>query len=162
MPAFDPATDPAAFRRALGSFATGVTIVATPGPAGPVGITANSFASVSLDPPLVLWSPARASSRFAAMAEAERYAIHILAFDQRAQAEAMAQSGDSFGPGWATDAEDGLPRLEGALARFRCRRVATHPGGDHAIVVGLVEAAEARPGRPLLYLRGYRTSEHEV
>ncbi|MEP0565440.1 MAG: flavin reductase family protein, partial [Paracoccaceae bacterium] len=87
------ADDPKAFRNALGSFATGVTIVTCNSTHGPLGITANSFASVSLDPPLVLWSPARASKRFAAFETAEHFAIHVLSEDQKDFCNVFAAEG---------------------------------------------------------------------
>ncbi|MDZ4136431.1 MAG: flavin reductase family protein, partial [Paracoccaceae bacterium] len=71
-----------AFRDALGCFATGIAVITTQGPDGPMGFTANSFSSLSLDPPLVLWSPAKASNRFAIFASAQHYSIHILGADQ--------------------------------------------------------------------------------
>ncbi len=80
---FDPSRDSDSFRGALGSFVTGVTIVTTDSPEGPVAIVANSFSSVSLDPPLVLWSPAKSSKRFAHFAGSRRFAIHVMAADQR-------------------------------------------------------------------------------
>ena len=79
---FDPATDADSFRGALGTFVTGVTVVTTDSPDGPVAIVANSFASVSLDPPLVLWSPAKSSKRFAYFHGSRRFAVHVLAADQ--------------------------------------------------------------------------------
>ena len=107
MASFDPAADPRAFRAALGSFATGITVVTTRTPDGtPVGITANSFASVSLDPPLVLWSPARASRRFPAFAEARRFAIHVLAHDQQAVCDAFVRAAQGFD---AVPSTDGQP-----------------------------------------------------
>lgn len=141
-------------RDALGRFATGVTVVTTGGPDGPVGITANSFASVSLDPPLVLWSPARASRRFPAFSEATHYAIHVLGEDQIPLCKRFASDGLNFeGLDYATSAE-GVPLIAGCLARFSCRRVAAHDGGDHVIIVGQVVEAEYREGAPLLFSSG--------
>lgn len=137
-----------AFRDALGAYATGVTVITTDTPGGPVGITANSFASLSLDPPLVLWSPARASRRFAIFAAAERFAVHILAAEQEGLARHFTRTGEPPG------ADSGVGGLDRALARFECLRHAVHPGGDHAIVVGLVERAVWRPGAPLVFHGG--------
>ncbi|WP_372805365.1 flavin reductase family protein, partial [Loktanella salsilacus] len=75
---FDPASDADSFRGALGTFVTGVTVITTDSPDGPVAIVANSFASVSLDPPMVLWSPAKSSKRFEHFAGARRFAVHVL------------------------------------------------------------------------------------
>lgn len=160
MEAFDPAEDPRAFRRALGAFATGVTVVTAESPEGPVGITANSFASVSLDPPLVLWMPARDSARFALFEKAERYAIHVLHRDQREVCDAFTRDRAAFdGLDWAPD-EDGVPEIAGCLARFRCRHHATHEGGDHLIIVGRVTGAAARDGLPLMFQGGRFVSLH--
>ena len=145
---FTPGPETArAFRDALGRFATGVTIVTTMTEEGPVGITANSFASVSLDPPLVLWSPARASRRFGVFEGAAAYSIHILAEDQHGLATAFTRDA------WPLDAsEDAV--IEGSLARFDCTQHAVHEGGDHAIIVGRVERAVIAPGAPLLFAGG--------
>jgi flavin reductase (DIM6/NTAB) family NADH-FMN oxidoreductase RutF len=142
------------FRDALGLFATGVTVVTAIGGRGPVGITANSFASLSLDPPLVLWAPARASRRFSAFAAARHYAIHVLGAEQFALGRHFAREGLDFDlPGVALNAE-GVPILTECLARFECRRRAVHDGGDHAIVVGEVLRAATRAGAPLVFSAG--------
>lgn len=143
------------YRDALGCFATGVTVVTVAAPVGPVGMTANSFASVSLDPPLVLWSPARASRRFPAMAGADRFAVHVLGAGEEALARRFARSGGAF-DGLAMEwAERGPPLIdEGWIARFLCTRVAVHDAGDHAIVVGHVEEVARREGPPLIFAGG--------
>ncbi|TCP63193.1 flavin reductase (DIM6/NTAB) family NADH-FMN oxidoreductase RutF [Rhodovulum bhavnagarense] len=143
------------YRDTLGAFATGITVVTVTGPDGPVGMTANSFASVSLNPPLVLWSPARASGRFEAMTGADRFAIHVLGAQDQELATRFACSGLDF-TGLETETTEGAPPLlaQGWIARFLCRRVAHHDGGDHAIVVGLVEEAARRSGPPLVFASG--------
>nr|WP_328803199.1 flavin reductase family protein [Oceanomicrobium pacificus] len=141
-------------RNALGRFATGVTIVTTMTDDGPLGITANSFASVSLDPALVLWSPARKSARFPAFEAADYFAIHILAADQRDLSERFARSGDAFHD---LDFGRGLgdaPLLDGCAARFECKHAAGHDGGDHLIVVGEVQRIQEADRAPLIYHRG--------
>ncbi|MHA6346006.1 flavin reductase family protein [Roseivivax sp. CAU 1761] len=143
-----------AFRDALGRFATGVTVITTPTAEGPIAIVANSFASLSLDPPLVLWSPARASRRFHHFAEARDYAIHVLAADQAELCAEVARDGYVFGPGDLAENEHGVPILENALARFDCRQEAVHSGGDHVIIVGRVLRVRLREGEPLLFLKG--------
>ncbi len=143
-----------AFRDALGAFATGVTVITTRTAAGPLGITANSFASVSLDPPLVLWSPAKASRRFHAFAEARHFAIHVIGADQPEIAAAFARQGDAFDVCPTSNGVEGVPLLEGCLARFECRTVAVHDGGDHAIVVARVLRAASREGEPLVFSSG--------
>ena len=142
------------FRDALGAYATGVTVITTATGHGPLGMTANSFASLSLDPPLVLWSPARSSRRFGAFTTAPPFAIHILAAEQHALCRHFARQGHDFDlPGVALNAQ-GVPVLPGCLAVFECAREAVHDGGDHAIVVGRVLAARSRPGAPLVFSAG--------
>jgi flavin reductase (DIM6/NTAB) family NADH-FMN oxidoreductase RutF len=143
-----------AFRAALGRFATGVTLVTCDSDIGPLGITANSFASLSLDPPLVLWSPARSSRRFQAFTEAPRFAIHILRADQLDLARAFTHHGQAWdGVAW-TPSPDGVPLIDDTLARFDCRAHALHDGGDHAIVVGEVARALIGEGAPLVFAGG--------
>jgi flavin reductase (DIM6/NTAB) family NADH-FMN oxidoreductase RutF len=155
MEIFAPEGDPRAFRIALGSFATGVTVVTARDAEGqPVGITANSFASVSLDPPLVLWSPAKRSRRFAAFAEATSFAVHVLAQDQQSVCDAFVRAQGGFADvGWS-EGPEGLPLLDGCLARFLCRREAVLDGGDHVILLGRVWEAARRDGPPLVFQAG--------
>jgi flavin reductase (DIM6/NTAB) family NADH-FMN oxidoreductase RutF len=151
---FAPQSDPRAFRNALGRFATGVTVITTQGPDGPLGFTANSFAALSLDPPLVLWSPARASARFPVFSVAQAFAIHVLAADQASLGARFVRGGAGF-DGLEHDlSESGVPVLVDTLARFDCQLHATHDGGDHLIVVGLVEQAMYREGAPLVFSQG--------
>ncbi|MGR3539805.1 MAG: flavin reductase family protein [Hasllibacter sp.] len=143
--------DAAAFRDALGRYPTGVTIVTCRDADGPLGIVANSFASVSLDPPLVLWSPARASRRHDAFVAAPRFSIHVVGAAHRGDALAFVKDGRAFGGGW----EGGdAPVHPGTLARFDCARWAVHPAGDHSIVIGRVTDLEAREGEALIFDRG--------
>ena len=142
------------FREALGRFATGITVVPTDSEIGPLGITANSFASVSLDPPLILWSPAKHSRRFTAFAEAAHFAIHVIGAEQAHIASNFSRDGTAFdGCDWACNDHD-VPLIHGCLARFECDTVATHDGGDHRIVVARVARAEWRDGAPLVFFRG--------
>ena len=142
------------FRDALGQFATGVTIVTTAGPDGPMAIVANSFASVSLDPPLVLWSPAKSSRRFPVFAAANRYAIHVMAEDQAHLCNRFAKEGGDFeGVDW-TEGTDGVPLIHDTLARFECTLDAAHDAGDHLILVGRVVSARLGTGAPLLFSAG--------
>lgn len=148
------AGDSRLFRDALGRFATGVTVVTVQGPDGPMGFTANSFSSLSLDPPLVLWSPAKASSRFQYFSAADHYSIHVLGQDQADWPGRFARGGPGFdGIEWRLNSE-GVPILPGTLARFDCRRQATHDGGDHAIIVGLVLRLALEEGEPLVFAKG--------
>jgi len=145
--------DQRSFRSALGRFATGVTIITARGTDGPVGVTANSFNSVSLDPPLVLWSLARTSSSLAGFDSADEFAIHVLGLDQEHLSGRFATSGaDKFkGMDIATE---GAPLLDGCAARFRCRKVQQHDVGDHILFIGEVIEFDTRDGAPLLYLHG--------
>ena len=147
-------TDVRALRDAFGRFATGVTIVTTTGTDGPVGFVANSFSSVSLDPPLVLWSPARASSRFAVFAGATHFAIHVLEAGQADWMARFARGGSGFDGLDHSVTAEGLPALSGALARFDCVQEAMHDGGDHAIIVGRVLRLTVRDGAPLVFSQG--------
>ena len=151
---FVPADNARAFRHALGRFATGVTVITTMGPDGPVGFTANSFAALSLDPPLVLWSPARASARFPLFSTAQAFAIHVLAADQADIGARFVRGGAGFDGLEHAVLVDGVPVIPAALARFDCRLHATHDGGDHLIVVGHVTHAVFRDGPPLVFSQG--------
>ncbi len=146
--------DQRGFRNALGRFATGVTLVTTLTDRGPLGITANSFASLSLDPPLVLWAPARQSSRFAAFEAAPWFAIHVLSAGQRALADRFARTGTDFSGLNPVAGLGEAPLLGGCSARFECRHSAGHDGGDHLIVVGEVMRLMESDAPPLIYHRG--------
>lgn len=152
---FDPAgSDPRAFRDALGQFGTGVTVVTCATPSGPIGITANSFASVSLDPPLVLWSPAKTSSRYPLFMAADHFAVHVIGADQDALCRGFARAADAFdGQDWET-CPKGVPLLNGALARFECTTQDVHDAGDHSIVVARVRRVTTRSGDPLMFFGG--------
>jgi len=143
-------------RSAFGRFGTGVTIVTVHTPDGPLGMTANSFSSVSLDPALVLWSPARHSKRHDAFVAAPRFSIHILGADQYALALRFAAKGDDFsGLDWS-DGTRGSPTFAGCLATFECDTYAVHPAGDHSIILGQIRHAAVQksdaPG--LMFDRG--------
>ena len=144
------------FRRALGQFATGVAIVSARGKdAKPVGLTVNSFSSVSLDPPLVLWSLSKHSPSYAEFAAATHFAINVLAADQHHLSRKFSTPvPDKFA---GVDCEDGLggcPLLGGATAHFICRRVREFDGGDHVIFLGEVEDYKWREGEPLIFHSG--------
>ncbi len=151
---FDPAADPFAFRDALSRFATGVTVVTTVDQDGALGITANSFASLSLVPPLVLWAPAKASRRHDAFVRAPQYVIHVLAADQSSLCDHFARSAGGFASLPHDLSEHGIPILRGCAATFECTLCATHDGGDHTIIIGRVHKAQANPGATLLFHYG--------
>jgi flavin reductase (DIM6/NTAB) family NADH-FMN oxidoreductase RutF len=152
---FAPGAETArAFRDALGTFATGVTLVTIAGPSGPMGFVANSFSSLSLDPPLVLWSIARTSRRFQAFAGADRFAIHILGRDQADWPARFGRDGTGFAGLDVVQDDHGLPVLQGTPCRMDCARHAAHDGGDHLILVGRVTRVTREPGAPLVFSQG--------
>jgi flavin reductase (DIM6/NTAB) family NADH-FMN oxidoreductase RutF len=151
------AFDPREFRNALGNFATGVTIVTARSRTGePLGLTANSFNSVSLDPPLVLFSLNRQTYSLKSFEEAGNFAINVLRDDQQDISQVFAQAVTDKWQGLAFETwESGAPIFSHALAVFDCATHAVHDGGDHLIFVGRVLRFMHDPdGRPLLYFRG--------
>ena len=143
-----------AYRDALGKFGTGVTVVTINGENGPIGMTANSFASVSLDPALVLWSLSKSSGRYQPYFDASDYAIHVLQENQGYMATGFAKNADFFGQcDWHKNGSD-VPLINGTLARFECKQVAVHDAGDHVIIVGKVHRVTSVDGKPLLFAGG--------
>jgi len=142
-------------RDAFGRFATGVTIVTAATENGVAAITANSFSSVSLTPPLVLWSPDKNSRRFAHFEAAEHYAIHVLSAEQTDLCWGVAKDVFALNHlGLDVNAE-GVPVLDKCLARFECTKTAVYEGGDHVIMLGRVNRAETREeGDPLAFFKG--------
>nr|WP_144006522.1 flavin reductase family protein [Pelomonas sp. KK5] len=152
------AFDKQQFRAALGMFATGVTIITARAPDGSlVGLTANSFNSVSLEPPLVLWSLGRQAGSMPIFSRGSHYAINILAASQMELAKRFAMRDvDRFaGVAWREGA-GGAPVLEGAVATFECANRSRYEEGDHVIFVGEVECCSAQPGVPPLIFHGGR------
>lgn len=147
MLSFVPGPDASAdLRRAFGHFGTGVTIVTVQTPQGPLGMTANSFSSISLDPPLVLWAPGKESKRHDAFATAAAFCVHVLGADQLALAQHFATQGHDFDAfGWI-EGPNGAPTLSGCLATFHCDTYAVHPAGDHSLILGHVRHAATRAG----------------
>jgi len=150
----DTAFDIPAYRRALGGFATGVCVVTAHTGEGPLGITINSFTSVSLNPPLVLWCLDRASDRHKAFASADRFAVHMLPAEDREMSDRFAWgvcrlSSDEFD---SSSAEP--PRLKNALTRLECVATERIVMGDHLTIVGAVQRFETAPGAALVYYRG--------
>ncbi len=151
----DSDIDTRAFRDALGSFVTGVTIVTTRGEGADIGLTANSFNSVSLDPPMVLWSLALTSNALPAFRTAPWWAVHILASEQEALSARFAQKGiDKFAGLSVSRGPGDIPLLDGCAARFICRAAYEHEGGDHAIFVGQVLEFDQAGRPPLVYHQG--------
>lgn len=153
------------FRASLGMFATGVTIVTARTASGHlVGLTANSFNSVSLTPPLVLWSLSQGAGSMGAFSNGLHYAINVLAADQQSLAEQFAARG---GDRWAgvqfTEGVNGAPLLQGAAASFECFNRSQYAEGDHVIFVGEVErCAHREDASPLLYHGGKFYAEHPL
>jgi len=155
-----------AFRNALGHFATGVCVITTTSPDGEeVGVTVNSFASVSLDPPLVLWSLDRVSDRVPLFMAADHFIVNVL--DGRSQhvSHRLSRKGErSIGDEPCAKGVTTLPILKDALAHFECKVEARHDGGDHVIFVGRVLSFDHKEdGDPLLFYRGrYRSLSGET
>ncbi|HUI18149.1 MAG TPA: flavin reductase [Alphaproteobacteria bacterium] len=158
-----PGIDKRAFRTALGRFPTGVTVVTTLGPGGRrIGLTANSFSSVSLDPPLVLWSLAKAARSLAFFVKAPHYAINVLAADQIGLSRQFADAReDRFADVVCRTGLGGVPLIEGCAAWFECHNVAQYEGGDHVILLGRVERfADADRTALAFHLGGYKVTSH--
>ncbi len=148
--------DPKAFRQALGSFPTGVAVVTTCGDAADIGITVNSFTSVSLDPPLVMWCIDKKSDRFNTFTQAGCYTISILGTGHQDVSSKLARQGEhSLDQFPLTKTQSGPPALADALAVFECESHAVHDAGDHAILVGrVVHFFRQEAGAPLVFFRG--------
>ncbi len=149
--------DPREFRRVLGHFATGVTVVTGTGDDGPAGMAIGSFASVSLDPPLVMFCPGRESGSWLHIKETGSFCVNVLTSDQAEVCGLFASKSDDRFAGieWTTEAT-GSPVLPGSLAWIDCELHAIHDGGDHDIVVGLVKAmgTGSNEAEPLLFFQG--------
>jgi len=163
VPEYREGSDARTLRDALGCFATGVTLITARAADGtPVGLTANSFTSLSLDPPLLLVCIARSSSSIAAFEDATQFAVSVLQIGQQLASTRFAKRDERrFLDGEWEDGENGVPLLKGALVNFECARHAAHDGGDHIILVGRVTRARFEPRRdPLLYFRGKYRALH--
>lgn len=143
------------FRKALGAFTTGVTVVTTRGEDGDVGLTANSFNSVSLDPPMILWSLAKSAHSLLAFKNAEYFAVHILSADQETISNQFARGGaDKFSGIDLARGPGEIPLLQHCSARFICKTAFQYEGGDHLIFVGEVEDFDHWDCAPLLFHAG--------
>jgi flavin reductase (DIM6/NTAB) family NADH-FMN oxidoreductase RutF len=144
------------FRRVLGHFATGVTIITTTdGEGRPTGLTVSAFCSVSLDPPQILVCIDHKSQSYPALRDGGRFAVNILGAEHEAVSRRFATTRlDKFESVPFTLGTLGVPLIDGALAQLECRTVSRHVEGDHTILVGLVEEARNGAGEPLLYYRG--------
>ncbi len=144
------------YRQALGAFATGVVIVtAQDAGQGAVGLVANSFTSVALDPPLILWCLGDASDRGVYFRSAERFGVSVLAAEQEALSARIARRGQHrLEPSEVTRDPAGLPLIAGALSGLSCRTRERLHVGDHLVIVGEVERFSTGPGDGLTYFRG--------
>ncbi len=147
--------DGRALRTAFGQFATGVTIITAQTQNGdPIGITANSFASVSLDPPLLMWSPAKSAGRHDVFTQATHFAVHVMQHDQQNICADFVREGNAFEAyGWHANAH-GVPLLDKVLARFECRRYGLTDAGDHTLILGEVQNCAIQNGAPLVFSAG--------
>lgn len=152
----NPAIDRRAFRQCLGQFATGVTVMTTQAGGHPAGVTANSFSSVSLEPPLVLWSISRTSRSFHAFAEANCFAVNILGQDQirLSQIFSNSEADNKFAEVDWSIGRHGAPVLDGVTALLECEREAMYEGGDHVIIVGRVLRFAMSQSEPLIFAQG--------
>ena len=152
----DGTGDPRALRHALGRFATGVTVITTRCPSGKlVGLTANSFSSVSLDPPMVLWSLRRNAGSLQSFCDSRHFAVNVLAAEQEGLSNHFAKpSADKFAEIAHEIGIGGCPVLPGTLATFECRLETEVEGGDHIIFLGRVLRASYRDGVPLIFAAG--------
>jgi flavin reductase (DIM6/NTAB) family NADH-FMN oxidoreductase RutF/DNA-binding IclR family transcriptional regulator len=151
-----PCIEPNELRQVLGSFVTGVTVITTVDSSGrPAGLTANSFSSVSLEPPLVLWSQALNAPSYPIFRDAERFAICILADDQiEISKRFSSRVADRFEGVKSHEGLGGVPLIDGAAAYIECVRECSYPGGDHAVFLGRVVRIERRERRPLVFGSG--------
>ena len=159
--------DPSHFRSVMGNFATGVTVVTAAGPSGPVGMTANAVASLSLEPLLLLVAFDNTARTLQVVRDTERFGVNVLARGQQDLARLFASKApeDAKFAGIPHQVHDGIPVIEGVLAWVGCRLERLVDGGDHTIGIGAVESAEAGErsgderaargsGRPLIWFRG--------
>ncbi len=149
-----PEPDSRPLRRALAGFATGVSVVTADGPNGPVGITVNSFTSVSLDPPTILWSLGRRSDRWPVFSNAERFAVQVLDGDGEEASRRFAWGDSALRPEEITRDVDGPPMIEGWVSRFLCRTTRRIDAGDHMLILAEVERFETRDGDGLVFFKG--------
>ncbi|WP_336658806.1 flavin reductase family protein [Leucobacter sp. USHLN153] len=161
-----PGFDARDLRSAFGQFATGVTVVTTTTPSGErVGVTANSFTSLSMDPPLVLWCPGRHLRSLPAFEEASHFAINVLASDQHELSRRFAVgASDKFSGVEVREGIAGLPLIPGTLATFECETVARHEAGDHVIYIGHIRRYAHTSAEPLVFHGGryHDTTTHKA
>ncbi|WP_394661387.1 flavin reductase family protein [uncultured Acinetobacter sp.] len=155
LKAIDP-ENPREIRNLLGQFATGVTVITTRGQDGrKIGMTANSFSSLSLDPPLILWSLSKTAPSLPDFIQAEYFAIHMLAQEHHILSGHFARGAEDKFVGIAhRECEYGVPLLDDVLATLVCKNVNQYEGGDHLIFIGQIEHYQQRMGEPLVFHAG--------
>jgi 3-hydroxy-9,10-secoandrosta-1,3,5(10)-triene-9,17-dione monooxygenase reductase component len=155
MPSASALVRPEDLRRTCAAWPTGIAVVTSvDSDGGPVGLAVNSFTSLSLDPPLVLFCAALTSTTWPHIRGTGRFAVNVLAADQHAVAGAFARSGGDKFASLDWEHRDGLPELTGIAAVLRCSLAVVHPGGDHEIAIGRVEAVEVHGRKPLVFHEG--------
>lgn len=156
--------DPLDFRRTLGCFATGVTVITVlDGEGKPRGLTANAFSSLSLDPPQILVCIDHRADTYPVISRATAFTVNVLAEEQREISQRFAGKGENKFDGIAHHTGDnGAPILDGALAVIECLVEQTHEAGDHTVFIGSVERVDHGPGKPLLFFRGNYASLPEA
>jgi flavin reductase (DIM6/NTAB) family NADH-FMN oxidoreductase RutF len=149
--------DPREFRNALGMFATGVTIVTSVNSEGrPIGLTCNSFSSVSLKPPLILWSLSLYSPNLQFFLQAPYFAVNILAAEQQDLSRRFSSPiKDRFADLDWSPGEGGIPLIKGSAAHLQCRNETRHYSGDHVVLIGQVLKFSYRDAEPLVFVRGH-------
>ena len=149
-----PKVAPKEYRQALGRFATGIAVITIMTENGPIGMTVNSFASVSLNPPLVLWSPDKSSKRYEAFMNATHFAVHVLSDEQKDVCDGFARNAFAFSDFPHENNQHGVPLLKGCVAIFECRQYQCLDGGDHTIILGEVEQARYKKANSLIFAHG--------
>ena len=141
-------------RNALGCYLTGVTVITATSSKKLIGVTANSFSSVSLDPPLVLWSIDKKSSRYRIMIDADNYAINVLSSNQAKVALDFVKNKDPFKKIKFHLSKNQVPIIENSLAVFECQKKDVFDGGDHSIILGKVLKYSFFEKKPLFFYKG--------
>lgn len=154
MKSFAPRENIKNYRNALSRFATGIAVVTACGPNGPIAITINSFASVSLEPALILWSPDKNSKRHDMFVQAEHFVVHILAAHQRTVCDGFVKAADAFEQVATIVNQNNVPVIRDCLAVFECRKFEAIDAGDHTILLGEVLKASHRSGEALVFANG--------
>lgn len=151
---FLPKLAPKEYRQALGRYATGIAVITIMTDDGPIGMTVNSFASVSLNPPLVLWSPDKSSKRYEAFVKAKYFAVHVLSDKQKDVCDGFARNALSCSDFPYENNQHAVPLLKGCVAIFECRQYQCLDGGDHTIILGEVEQARYKQANSLIFAHG--------